>query len=129
MQKKGDGMTWQTWVPGHKATDPVVEQLRQQREALKHQIIGEVGAICESCNRHALALDLHEVWVRRSALPVARQHEIMIRGNCALGCMECHRKDMGQLPLIETQEFKDRFEQRLRILGHIPIIEWWGKEK
>lgn len=112
------------WFPG--ASKEVVAALQAQRAKLKAEIVSEVGACCECCNKFALALDLHEVWIRRSALPVALQHQIMVRGNCALVCVECHR---GRLPLVETLEFKDRFERRLRMLGYKPNIDWWEERE
>ena len=98
-------------------------KLQEQRRRLKAFIEEEIDGICEVCNGASglPGIDLHEVYVRRSALPVKLQGRIFVRGNCALVCVACHRADMGQRPPAETEAFKERFKKRLIKLGHTPL--------
>jgi uncharacterized Fe-S radical SAM superfamily protein PflX len=85
--------------------------LRLQREELKVALFDVLDSICECCDR-AAGIDLHEVFVRRSALPLIQQHTIFTFDNCALVCIACHRADLGQQPLAETPAFMARFKRR-----------------
>ena len=90
------------------------QTIRWARARLKAMIVDETDGICECCNRK-IGVDMHEVFVRRSALPVSRQLSIFTRGNCALVCRACHDGPANLEP------FKRRFIKRLRRLGHEPF--------
>lgn len=81
------------------------------RAELKRNIVEEVDGSCECCNEK-VGTDLHEVYVKRSAVPKKKQHLIFVRTNCALICRQCHDG------LALTEWFKGRFESRLCALGY-----------
>jgi hypothetical protein len=85
--------------------------LRLQREELKAALADWLDTLCECCDEK-IGQDLHEVFTRRSALPLIQQHTIFTFDNCALVCTACHRADIGQQPPAERPEFKRRFRRR-----------------
>ncbi len=92
----------------------VVEKIRKERAQVKRQLLELYGPYCENCERPSDSLALHEVFTRRSAIPVFKQLEIHCLGNCALVCIDCHE--------IETnsQEFKDRIARKRRAMNIEP---------
>jgi len=105
-----------TWRKQYTDKDLALREAhRQQREALKRLIIDEIDSLCECCDWRQ-GFDLHEVFVKRSDLPIERHGEIFVRGNCALVCPECHRDNK-----VAKEEFIERFKSRLVAMGYEPF--------
>ena len=90
------------------------------RVSLKRRIMEEIDGLCECCDEKA-GTDLHEVYVKRSAVPRSKQYRIFVRTNCALVCVQCHDG-----PAL-MEEFKDRFEERLIQLSYEGRYVWEEK--